>query len=139
MLPASGFNRNRSRKDGRASYCRGCERTHTRAYYRKNRVAFIAMIGRRNKALRLKRRQMLDALKKIPCADCRGRFNPWQMDFDHVRGKKCGEVARIANRGWSVARLNKEIKKCDIVCSNCHRQRTHDRRLKKRKKKTIRW
>jgi hypothetical protein len=57
------------------------------------------------------------------------------MDFDHVRGVK--EVilgsARVRGfaRGYAVSldRVLAEIDKCDVVCSNCHRERTHKRRI----------
>ena len=29
--------------------------------------------------------------------------------------------------GWSREKVDEEIKKCDIVCSNCHRIRTYSK------------
>ena len=52
------------------------------------------------------------------------------MDFDHVRGRKQANVAELINT-LSKKRIDEEISKCEIVCSNCHRIRTHDRRIKK--------
>jgi hypothetical protein len=50
------------------------------------------------------------------------------MDFDHVRGTKVADLARLrlARGGWS--KLVAEIEKCDVVCANCHRLRTKLRR-----------
>jgi hypothetical protein len=51
------------------------------------------------------------------------------MDFDHRDEKeKSFIISGSYNRKKEV--LLKEIKKCDIICSNCHRIRT-----KKRKKR----
>lgn len=62
-------------------------------------------------------------LKMKPCVDCGGTFHPCAMDFDHVRGEKVVLLSHIA-RYSSAAALVSEIKKCDLVCSNCHRVRT---------------
>ena len=58
-----------------------------------------------------------------PCMDC-GEYYPYYvMDFDHVRGTK---EFNISDAAYSVGfqRLIDEIVKCDLVCSNCHRERT---------------
>lgn len=52
------------------------------------------------------------------------------MDFDHVRGGKLRDIARIVNSTNSVQVLAEELIKCDLVCSNCHRIRTQKRALK---------
>ena len=57
------------------------------------------------------------------CPDCLTEYPHYMMDFDHVRGIKLGNVYDIARKG-DVARLLEEVKKCDIICSNCHRHRT---------------
>ncbi len=45
------------------------------------------------------------------------------MDFDHVRGKKLFNIANGRYRTWKSVII--EIAKCDLVCANCHRIRTH--------------
>ncbi len=66
------------------------------------------------------RKRLLRSLKRAPCLDCGQRFEPCQMDFDHVRGEKIREVSRMTTRALILA----EAAKCDIVCANCHRART---------------
>lgn len=51
------------------------------------------------------------------------------MDFDHVRGEKKFNLAVAANKNISIARIQDEIAKCDVVCANCHRERTFKRAL----------
>ena len=51
------------------------------------------------------------------------------MDFDHVRGNKCGIISRMTSAPMSAAKLLAEIAKCEVVCANCHRRRTLLRRL----------
>ena len=49
------------------------------------------------------------------------------LEFDHVRGEKSGNISEMIASGHSIARLQTEIEKCDVVCANCHRIRTGDR------------
>jgi len=49
------------------------------------------------------------------------------MDFDHINATtKTGIVSYLTKSG-RIGALKKEIQKCELVCANCHRQRTHDR------------
>ena len=57
-----------------------------------------------------------------PCADC-GETDPIVLDFDHVRGVKNFSIGNnVTTR--SLAAVKEEIKKCEVVCANCHRKRT---------------
>lgn len=49
------------------------------------------------------------------------------MDFDHANGGKSGNVARMVSCGYKLELIKEEIAKCELVCSNCHRLRTHVR------------
>jgi hypothetical protein len=63
------------------------------------------------------------------CVDC-GIKNYILLDFDHLSDKKYN-VSRMIHDGFSWAAIKKEIAKCEVVCANCHRIRTHDRLTKK--------
>ena len=43
------------------------------------------------------------------------------MEFHHVNGKDFS-IGNIANRKWEV--IKKELDKCELLCSNCHRLHT---------------
>jgi hypothetical protein len=81
----------------------------------------------------LENRNLVARLKNKPCADCQGWFAPYQMDFDHKPGEDKLECVAILVSHGAVARkrIYAEIAKCDVVCSNCHRERTHKRRILK--------
>lgn len=70
-------------------------------------------------------RSFVDALKSTPCADCKLKYPPYMMEFDHVRGIKLFNISESQRRCYDD--IIKEVKKCDVVCSNCHKARTHDR------------
>jgi hypothetical protein len=59
------------------------------------------------------------------CVDC-GINNHIILDFDHLHDKKYN-ISRMIHDGFSWAAIKKEIAKCEVVCANCHRIRTHDR------------
>jgi len=65
-----------------------------------------------------------------PCADCGSYYPYYVMDFDHVRGKKHANVMELVPT-LSRKKIDEEVAKCEIVCSNCHRERTHFRKQKK--------
>ena len=59
--------------------------------------------------------------------DCGESYPHYVMDFDHrPDSPKVGNVARMVANGQRT-KVFEEIKKCDVVCSNCHRERTFQR------------
>ncbi len=70
-------------------------------------------------------RQIIAFAKAQPCMDCNKRYPTYIMDFDHVRGEKRFGIAQAIKSVWRAGALVEEILKCDVVCSNCHRERTH--------------
>lgn len=46
------------------------------------------------------------------------------LDFDHVKGKKRFHITRALMLGFSYKTILKEIEKCIVRCSNCHRRET---------------
>lgn len=59
--------------------------------------------------------------------DCKKRYPVYVMDFDHRDStEKLLNISKVHQHG--IQKLLSEIKKCDVVCSNCHRERTHQRK-----------
>jgi hypothetical protein len=72
--------------------------------------------------------KMLGGLKeKSGCTDCKGSFPFYILDFDHAYGKKVANIGQMIDY-FSIEDIMKEVSKCDIVCSNCHRERTYQRK-----------
>ena len=77
--------------------------------------------------------EIMRAAKDRACADCGVRYPFYVMDFDHREGQtKLANVTRL--RYVSEDALRGEIAKCDIVCANCHRERTWKRTWSKSKR-----
>src|SRR3990167_5515704 len=76
-----------------------------------------------------KRRELLRKIKHSSgCADCGYRESVDGLTFDHVpeRGPKLFNISTKSS--VSLARLQLELEKCDVVCGTCHLIRTATRR-----------
>ncbi len=77
------------------------------------------------------RRDMRNLKESLPCTDCGIYFEHFITEWDHVpeRGKKKFSIAAMSQaHPISNGSLCEELKKCDLVCANCHKRRTHERR-----------
>lgn len=119
------------RKDGTARYshCRECKAAYQRDWYRRNANRHRANAARLRADLRKRNQAAVRQAKDVPCADCGVRYPAYVMDFDHVRGKKRDNIGLMKAYAGN-ATLLAEIAKCDVVCANCHRVRSHRRRQK---------
>lgn len=56
------------------------------------------------------------------CSVCSGRFHPASYDFHHRDpATKISQITTLFRRGSDGEALREELKKCDLVCANCHR------------------
>ena len=112
--------------DGLSYYCKGCQREYIRNHYKKNKQYYSDKARTRQKQIN----QMIDDIKSTtPCKDCGITFPGYVMDFDHLEGHaKIETISRLRCSG-NISKIKQEIEKCDVVCSNCHRHRTHTRTL----------
>jgi len=106
--------------------CKECMKARGRSYYHVNRERQLSLALKRREKYRQLMRELLVEAKNKPCMDCIKSYPHYVMDFDHRNGEqKIREVARMIIGGWSKTKVLEEIEKCDLVCSNCHRIRTH--------------
>ena len=65
-------------------------------------------------------------LETHPCVDC--GITDWRvLEFDHVRGEKYMDIAKLMRVSSNIDKLMEEIAKCDVRCANCHRLKTIER------------
>lgn len=65
------------------------------------------------------------------CADCKEDYPYWMLEFDHLpEHEKLFTIGGRRARDFTLQQLVDEIAKCDIVCSNCHKNRTYWRQNK---------
>lgn len=79
--------------------------------------------GRGGKSAGEKRRMINQIREEMPCAKCGGDFPRCAMDFHHVSGEKTRSVSRMFSYTWG--NIKNELRKCIVVCANCHRQIEH--------------
>lgn len=102
------------------------QKESARRHYEKNRQK---MIDRARLDTDRRRREarafVADYLSNHSCVDC-GEADHLVLEFDHRDpSTKVAAIAQLVGRGcWSVQRLQTEIDKCDVRCTNCHRRRT---------------
>jgi hypothetical protein len=114
--------------DGQQPYCRQCQNSWSKEHYRNN-VSYYTTKAKKNT------KKILDfvrELKSVPCRDCGIQYPYYVMDFDHLEDKTFN-LGSAFNRFGREKLLN-EIAKCEIVCSNCHRERTYERFLRNRQR-----
>jgi len=102
------------------SYCRDCHKEANRIHYLNNKQAHLEKAYKRRAQLR----QLINELKSKPCADCGVSYPFYVMDFDHREGKSFSISQAWRVRSWG--EVLAEIEKCEVVCANCHRERTYN-------------
>lgn len=116
--------RTRSNNRGLEAVCKSCQRINARAYEQvRNKNGIRRVVGRR-----VQLRQFLDQTKlESGCVVCGYNTHPAALDFDHLPGtNKVATIAKLFS-GLKEELLLEEIKKCEVVCANCHRVRTATR------------
>lgn len=112
-----------------------CIHGHDTALYGRNKVHACKQCAYEvQKVFRHNRRQFIQSFKSKPCTDCGIKYKPWQMQFDHLQNKLF-VISNHMNR--SKTRILKEISKCDIVCANCHADRSHRRQMNETNLRTL--
>jgi hypothetical protein len=116
--PLSEFNKCSSRGDGLQGNCKVCDRERVSAdYYSKNRRAACTL---RTKQRRQECKQIVDDIKAhCCCAKCK-ESSAFCLDFHHLSNKD--ESISYLLSVKSKQRLLQEIRKCIVLCSNCHRK-----------------
>ena len=117
------FNKNKSRKDGLNTICRVCSRLRSRQYYKDNTVEHKKAVQKRNvKYKQAVSTRVYEYLLNNPCTVC-GEKDITVLEFDHLRDKtKAVSQLVMSNNNWE--RVWEEIKKCQVLCANCHRRKT---------------
>lgn len=83
---------------------------------------------------RLSREHIKLIKEQSGCKIC-GNKNTHCLDFHHrPRTNKKNTVCNLVRYGYSFSIIKKEIKKCDIICSNCHRTKHYTGKYMRNKK-----
>lgn len=111
------------------SYCKACHAKKHREWWAVNRLSKLDRNRKYKRVPGKKISALICKAKSVPCIDCKQSFHPVCMDFDHVKGQKLFTIGSCSNGNNSIEKILVEMAKCEVVCSNCHRVRTRNRRL----------
>lgn len=111
----------KGRKGEPYRWCRVCRAEYDRARYTNPDGREKARVtAKRISDTQRNRMYVFTYLLAHPCVDC-GATNPVTLQFDHQRDKSI-DVANMLNH--SIARVQREIAKCEVRCGNCHIRKT---------------
>jgi transcription elongation factor Elf1 len=98
-------------------------RQYRRKWYNKNKIVESAKQQSRKKARKPVIREWFVEFKKtLQCSEC-GENHIACLDFHHTdpRKKDYG-ISQMIDGNWSIKKINEEVAKCVVLCSNCHRK-----------------
>ncbi len=126
LKAAENFAWRREARNQRDSFCRPCRAAYKQEHYLANKARYVERARLQKQRLYRQRTTYLIAyFATHPCLDC-GEPDPVVLEFDHLRDKPFAVGAGLPYRGWQS--ILDEIDKCEVVCANCHRRRTAQRR-----------
>lgn len=102
---------------------------YQRAWYARNKEKAKAAVYANKRKYRQKWRDYKATLK---CAHC-GFDHPAALDFHHVKKSPDNKPVNHLIRKDAFKAVMEEIKKCIVLCSNCHRLHHHEERGTKSK------
>jgi hypothetical protein len=116
----SKFSKRAKCNDGYNIYCKECGYTWNRkSYYKTSKSRNKYLIDRRRR-LAQERNELIKSMG-LKCKVC-GFNHPASLDFHHRNPEdKLKDISVLKWSGCSNETFIKEIEKCDVLCSNCHR------------------
>lgn len=116
------FNKKKGPKDGLQHWCKTCNRERSRRYYAENREKHRALVRVKTKERKEELKQKVHAMKaEAGCLLCEER-DPACLDFHHPNSDKEVSIATAISERWCWDRIEAEIRKCVVLCSNHHRK-----------------
>ena len=111
-------NKSRGNKDAACKVCR----TIQKKKYRKENPEGYRLYEIK---IRYKNRQgILEYMLEHPCIIC-GEDDPVVLEFDHRNpSEKCFTISDACSQKMRLDKIMLEVKKCDVLCANCHRRKT---------------
>lgn len=119
--PLEEFSFKNISKGTKNSYCKTCHRDYTRSHYNENKQLYVYRAVQTNKKTKEKIREHIKHIKQESSCEICGESHPATLDFHHIHDDS-KDFSVSKNSGKSLSVINKEIDKCIILCSNCHRK-----------------
>lgn len=103
-LPLDQFNWRDKTKGTRRADCKECHSAFMKKKYQE------------------KRTEIQDLKSQYCCAKC-GESRGYVLDFHHINpDEKENTIARMISNNYTLSKVHDEVKKCVVLCANCHRE-----------------
>ena len=112
---ADEFSFSNKQKGIRQPYCRVCKNLDYKTKYSRK----PEYIDRNHKRRRDNHQKVLEYKSQFSCIAC-PESDPICLDFHHLDPSE--KEFNLTQSSFSWNRLKKEIEKCIVICSNCHRK-----------------
>lgn len=126
----SEFNKKKKNKDGLQNVCRECNKLRCKQYYANNQAKHRSVVATRNRTKRVELRTKLNTIKSINPCPC-GEADPICLEFHHIC-KKDLEIGLVSRYRWGWTKIESELQKCVVLCSNCHKKKHAGKVIKMR-------
>ena len=108
------YKNSKNSKSGLSAWCKECQKKDKKEHYKNNKSTYIqnGLDGRR---------WFIEFKKTLKCERC-GFSHPAALDFHHIDpSTKLFSFGNINPVYKNKEKILDEIKKCEVLCSNCHR------------------
>lgn len=115
----NNFSIKNKKKNWYQCWCKSCSKIYKNQHYLNNKETYLKKARKADDLFRIKWRKFKKTLK---CEKC-GENDQACLDFHHLNKKdKEYSIAQMVIRRMSMNKIKKEIQKCIVLCSNCHRK-----------------
>lgn len=116
------FHKKSKSKDGRQNICKQCTKNCSRAYYAAHTEDHKKTTREKRKQERAESLVFVRGIKaRYGCQLCVEK-EACCLEFHHVDGEKEFNVGDFRALGVGRAKFIEEIRKCVVLCSNCHKK-----------------
>lgn len=113
----SDFRKDKNHSSGYGFYCKLCARNYGSAYYAK----YKSQVDERNRQRRKIAKEYIQNLKRETGCICCGEKDDCCLDLHHLDPHTKERTVSMM-LSWTLEAIQKEIAKCVVICSNCHRK-----------------
>ncbi len=117
----SQFNKAKNTKTGYQSWCRICKNKKENEWYHSSEEHRKKRKIQTLERIRENKRKIINYFGGA-CKDCKQEYHPSVYDLHHRNPEEKDNNFKSMLH-WSWSKIEKEIEKCDLLCSNCHRIR----------------
>lgn len=105
------------------SRCKDCQAKYHRKHYLANKEYYSTKRRVNSRRYRTAGRKFIDEYKSNASCHFCSENTPCCLDFHHLDPtKKNFNVSQMKGHAKTVDAIKKEVEKCIVVCSNCHRK-----------------